>query len=191
MNKPDKLKKCKICPTMFKPFSSLQKVCCPSCAIEFVDRDNKKKEKKAMTEFKRETRERKVAMKSRAKWLSEAQTACNAYIRERDKGLPCISCGTTKPDIQYCAGHYKTRGGHPELRFHPFNISRQCNRHCNLALSGNIPEYRPSLIKKIGLKNVEWLEGKHEIQYLSIDDIKEIKAHYKDQLKILKQESIT
>ena len=119
--------------------------------------------------------------------MREAQTACNAYIRERDKNEPCISCGTTKPDIQYCAGHYKTRGGHHEIRFHPFNINLQCNKHCNLHLSGNITQYRPRLIDKIGLSNVEWLEGPHKAQHLTIDDIKEIKMYYRDQLKYLKE----
>lgn len=184
--KKQKLKKCRVCPTKFKPISTTQVVCGWKCAIELQNRQTAKKAEREAKEFRKETRRRKVAMKSRSKWLTEAQTACNAYIRERDKDEPCISCGTTKPDIQYCAGHYKTRGGHPELRFHPFNIRKQCNRHCNLALSGNIPEYRPNLIKKIGLKNVEWIEGKHEPQNLTIDDIAEIKEFYKNQLKLLK-----
>jgi len=68
------------------------------------------------------------------------------------------------------------------------NIHKQCNKNCNLSLSGNIPRYRPNLIKKIGLQNVEWLEGPHEIQKLTISDAKEIKAYYKEQLKILKGE---
>jgi len=33
---------------------------------------------------------------------------------------------------------------------------------------------------------VEWLEGPHEPQKLSVDDIKEIKEYYKEQLKLLK-----
>jgi hypothetical protein len=132
-------------------------------------------------------KERKEALKSKSDWLKEAQTACNAYIRERD-GEICISCGTQKPEIQFAAGHYKSRGSSPALRFHPMNIHSQCNQYCNLQLSGNISNYRPELIKKIGILQVEWLEGKHEAQHWTIDDIKEIKAHYKEQLKLLKQE---
>ena len=183
-----KAKKCRICKSEYKPFSSLQKVCSVKCSIKLVNRDNHAKAKREAREFRKETRRMKEKLKSRAKWLEEAQTACNAYIRERDKGKGCISCGTTKPDIQYCAGHFKTRGGHPELRFHPMNVHKQCNHHCNMQKSGNIEKYRPELIKKIGIQQVEWLEGKHEAQHLSIDDIKEIKAYYKEQTKILKQE---
>ena len=156
------------------------------CAIKLQDRQTAKKAAREAKEFRKETRKRKEALKSKSAWLDDAQKACNAYIRERDKYKGCISCGTMNPDIQYCAGHFKTRGGHPELRFHPMNIFLQCNKHCNLMKSGNIAEYRPRLIERIGIKNVEWLEGPHEAQHLSIDDIKEIKQHYKDLLKQLR-----
>ena len=177
-----KPKKCRICKEKFQPFNSLMVVCSPKCAIE----DAREKKKKADKKFVRDGRER---LKTKSDHLREAQTATNAYVRERDKNEPCISCGTTKETIQYCAGHYKTRGGHPELRFHPMNIHKQCNQYCNLQLSGNIPKYRPNLIDKIGLSNVEWLEGQHESQNLTIGDIKEIKQYYKEQLKRLKDES--
>ena len=134
----------------------------------------------------KEGRER---LKTLSDHLNEAQTACNAYIRYRD-GKKCISCGTEKPEIQYCAGHFKTRGAHSALRFHPFNIHSQCNKNCNLMKSGNIAEYRPRLIEKIGLDNVEWLEGPHEIQKFTISDAKEIKAYYKEQLKILRSSEL-
>ena len=180
-----KTKKCKVCKTEFQPFNTIEQWCSPECALILVKKKAEKKEVDKRKLFMSQTRKMREAIKPRAKWLAEAQTACNAYIRERDKGLPCISCGNTN-DVKYCAGHYKTRGGHPELRFHPMNIHRQCDWNCNLNLSGNIAEYRPNLIDKIGLKNVEWLEGGHQSQNLTIGDIAEIKQYYKDQLKILK-----
>jgi len=177
--KKPKKKTCRTCKKKFSPFSSLSVVCSTLCAIKYASVIKKKKDRKML----KVARER---LKTKSDHLKDAQTACNAFIRERDKNEPCISCGTRKLDIQYCAGHYKTRGGHPELRFHPFNISKQCNKNCNLHQSGNILAYRPNLINKIGLKNVEWLEGKHQAQNLTIEDIKEIRSYYKEQLKILK-----
>ena len=174
-----KPKACRTCKTKFKPFSSLAIVCSPKCAIAQVKVTEEKKVRK-------ELKQGREKLKTKSDYLREAQTACNAYIRERDKDKPCISCGTINPNIQYCAGHFKTRGGHPALRFHPMNIHKQCNHSCNLQKSGNIENYRPVLIKKIGLQQVEWLEGKHEQQNLTIDDVKEIKVYYKEQLKILK-----
>ena len=181
-----KKKKCRICKTEFEPFNSIQVWCSPQCGYELSKKKQEAKSKRAEQEFKKETRKRKDALKSKSDWLDDAQKACNAYIRERDKHKGCISCGTMNPDIQYCAGHFKTRGGHPELRFHPLNIHLQCNKNCNLMKSGNIAEYRPKLIERIGLDHVEWLEGPQEIQHLTIDDIKEIRQHYKDKLKQLR-----
>ncbi|MDA3832510.1 MAG: recombination protein NinG [Spirochaetales bacterium] len=182
------MKRCKVCRKEFKPkFNTTQATCGTDCAIVHGREKQQEAHRKA---FKKKTRDMKAKAKTRSKWLSEAQAACNAYIRERDKNDGCISCGTTKPDIQYCAGHYKTRGGFPELRFHPMNIHKQCNRNCNGAKSGNIAEYRPRLIEKIGLSNVEWLEGKQLAQNLSIDEIAEIKQFYKEQLKLLQKEKL-
>jgi isocitrate dehydrogenase kinase/phosphatase len=50
-------------------------------------------------------------------------------------------------------------------------------------MSGNITEYRINLVKKIGVEQVEWLEGKHEAKHYSVDDLKEIKEIYKRKLK--------
>jgi len=184
-----KPKPCSECLEMFTPRNSLTKVCGYRCALERVNRLNERKTTTAIKKERKAERKahtvRKQALKSKSDWLREAQTACNAYIRERDKDLPCINCGNTR-DVKYAAGHYLTRGAHPEIRFHPFNINRQCDWYCNLQNSGNISKYRPELIKKIGLSNVEWLEGGHQAQNLTIDDIKEIKAYYREQLKLLK-----
>lgn len=175
-----KQKTCRVCKSKFNQFNSTQFVCSPGCAIKYVSQQERK-------DFKKETKILKEKAKKRSEWLDEAQTAFNAYVRYRDKDEPCISCGTEKPAIQYCAGHYLTRGGFPELRFSELNVHKQCNRNCNLGKSGNQAAYRINLVKRIGIKNVEWLEGPQELQKLTIEDIKEIKAHYKERLKILKK----
>lgn len=178
MNKLKK-KKCKICKTEFLPFSSLSKVCSSQCAYELVKIDNVKK-------FNKETKRLKEKIKTKAMWLREAQAAFNEYVRIRDADLPCISCGRFHKG-QYHAGHYLSVGACPELRFHPKNNNKQCSA-CNNHLSGNIVNYRISLINKIGIDMVEWLEGPHVAQKLTIEDIKEIKAYYKAKTKELKDE---
>ena len=171
-------KKCKSCKEIFTPTRPLQQACSPLCAIELVKLQRAKKEAK-------EHREAKQRIKSRADWMREAQAAFNAYIRVRDAHLPCVSCGRFH-EGQWHAGHYRTTKAAPELRFHPFNNNKQCPV-CNNHLSGNIVEYRPRLIEKIGLTNVEWLEGPHQVHKWTIDDLKEIKSYYKDLLKTLQQ----
>ena len=183
MLKPAKRKKCKSCGDLFTPFTTLARTCSIDCAIEdggeakaIAVKAEKKVNRKALKEFNNN---------NRSYLLDKAQIACNAYIRERDKNKPCISCGTTKPDIQYCAGHYKTRGAHPELRFNELNIFLQCNKYCNLSLSGNIAGYRPRLIERIGIDKVNWLESYHEPQKLTLDDIRDITKYYRELRKSL------
>lgn len=171
-----KEKKCKVCQQLFVQFRTTQKVCSVSCSIELVKRSNIALERTRKATVRRSDKER---LKSRGDWLKEAQAAFNAFIRERDKDLPCISCGTQKSDIQYCAGHYRTRGAAGHLRFSEINVNKQCNRHCNLALSGNIAAYRVGLIVKYGEQAVIDLENNNETYKYTIDEIKAIKTKYK------------
>ena len=127
---------------------------------------------------------RKEAIKSRSDWAREAQTAFNAFIRARDEGLPCISCGRHHQG-QWHAGHYLSTGARPELRYTESNVHRQC-APCNTHLSGNAVLYRISLIERIGLEEVERLEGPHPLPKWTPDDYKAIRDTYKKKLKELK-----
>ncbi len=109
----------------------------------------------------------------------------NQYIRLRDADLPCVSCGRFH-DGQWHAGHFRSAGGHPELRFEPLNIWRQC-APCNTHKSGDLVNYRAELVRRIGAEKVEWLEGPHEAKRYTIDDLKAIKAEYRAKIKALKE----
>jgi len=110
-----------------------------------------------------------------------AQKSFNAYIRARDSDCSCISCGRST-GCKVNAGHYKSVGSSPELRFNELNVHLQCE-HCNLFKSGNIENYRINLIKKIGLDKVEWLEGPHEPKKYACAELKEIELLYKQKIK--------
>lgn len=155
---------------------------CVECMLKAGKKLTVKKDKA----FKKETRERKQKLKSKADWLKEAQIEFNKYIRLEDHDKPCISCGRHH-EGQYHAGHYKTVGGNPELRFEVLNCHKQC-APCNNHLSGNIVNYRVNLIEKIGQKRVDWLEGPHEIPHRTIEDIKAIKTKYAKLARELKKE---
>lgn len=75
-----------------------------------------------------------------------AQKYFNAFIRKRDKGQPCISCGSGTPTQ---ASHFYSAGHYNALRFNEDNVWLACVR-CNFFLSGNLGEYRKRLEKKIG-----------------------------------------
>ena len=80
------------------------------------------------------------------------------------------------------AGHYRSVGSCPELRFNEENCFLQCE-HCNSYLSGNIIEYRKRLADKMGAYKVEWIEGKHEPLKLTIDEIIKLISVYKEKIK--------
>ncbi len=176
MSKPIKPKKCKQCKALFTPMKPLQSVCGFQCAIDSV---NKQKSKALNQDIRR----RKLALKTRQEWLKDAQRYFNIYIRLRDEALPCISCGRFHGG-QHHAGHYRTVGSSPALRFDESNCHKQC-APCNNHLSGNIVNYRLSLIKKIGIEKVEWLEGPHEPKHYTIEEIQQIKILYKEKTKEL------
>lgn len=163
-------KTCKFCKSKFTPVKAMQQTCLTAeCSYGLVVINKAKKKAKEYLEAKKR-------IKSRADWLREAQAAVNKYVRLRDEGKPCISCGRHHQG-QWHAGHYRSVGACPELRFEPLNIHRQC-APCNNHLSGNIINYRIGLIERVGAPAVEWLEGKHEQKHYSIEEIQEIKTRY-------------
>ena len=185
-----KAKTCKNseCAAQFTPQRLGQAVCSPKCGLAIKD-VNKDKARKALALIERKAiKAAKERIKSRSDYLKEAQQAFNAWVRLRDAGLPCISCGTTA-DVQYCAGHYKPSGSNPALRFEPLNVHLQCNRNCNMAKSGNLTPYRVELIKRIGLDKVEWLEGPHEPKRYTIEQLQAIKAEYRALVRQMKMAS--
>jgi hypothetical protein len=117
-------------------------------------------------------------------WLKRTQEVFNEYIRLRDADCGCISCGT-KADNQYCAGHFRTRGAAGHLRFDERNVHKQCNKRCNLELSGNISGYRPRLIKKIGLAEVEALENDNSLKSWNREELDELRKVYRAKIKAL------
>lgn len=189
-NKPPKQHKCKECGAYYIKKQSTQQVCSMKCAIAYSKRKaeekRKKQEKSDRLEASRRMRERKEKLKSRSDWLKDLQRVFNEFIRLRDVDLPCISCGRYHQG-QYHAGHYRSVGACPELRFNEDNVHKQCSA-CNSHLSGNILEYRLGLIEKIGLERVEFLERKdHPPLKLSVEEIKALIKVYRAKVRELKR----
>ncbi|KVV22325.1 hypothetical protein WK80_22310 [Burkholderia multivorans] len=184
-----KAKRCPCCKHTFTPLRSMQKVCGPLCAAAWAKRLADQKAARARRDERKSLRDRMEKAKTRGEHLRELQAAFNAWIRARDAGQPCISCGRPASwSGQWDAGHYRSVGSSPELRFEPDNVHRQCGP-CNVHLSGNLIPYRVNLIKKIGVARVEWLEGAHPPKKLTIDEIQKMKAFYRAEVRRLKKEA--
>lgn len=180
MLKSIKPKKCKVCGVSFLPFKSLEQWCSPNCGYDYFKAKQAKRDRA-------ETKVAKEKIKTITELANEVQVIVNKFIRLRDKGQPCISCGTTH-DVQYAAGHYRSRGAANHLRFNEDNIHLQCNMKCNQSLSGNLINYRPNLIKKIGLKRVEALENDNKIVKWTKEQLNELKAIYRKKIKELENQ---
>lgn len=179
-----KPKTCKYCKTKFEPFKPGQITCNWECAHNYVVKQREKAERIEAIADRKTIKLRKEKLKTRRDWIKEAQVAFNAYRRELLKDEPCISCGRFHSG-QYHAGHYLSVGAHPELRFIEDNVWKQC-QPCNTHLSGNLIEYRKSLIDRIGSERVEWLESYHEPKKYSVEELKIICKEYKIKLSELK-----
>ena len=162
----------------------LQKVCGPACAMKIA--------RKAVQDAdKKETKRKLDAMQTRPQLLKKAQTAFNAYIRARDKGKPCISCD--KPldggANTFDAGHYRSVGSAPHMRFVEDNCHGQC-KHCNNWLAGNHVEYRKRLLERIGERQLELLESDNTLRKYTKEGLEEIAKHYREETRRLGKESL-
>lgn len=157
-------KKCRVCGKYFVKKTPLQIVCGIKCAIIHAGERRKNQSRQDKIAFNRT---------SRIWWIKKTQAAVNKWVRDRDAGLPCISCGCPEGRGKRNAGHYRPAGVNSALRFDPRCIHGQCER-CNTYLSGNLTAYRVGLIAKIGEQAVRELDDNHEIKAWSIPELESI-----------------
>lgn len=190
--KAPKPKTCKnpACRASFAPQRLGQAVCSPKCALATVE-VQKAKEKKSLAQAgRREIKVRKEALKTRGDHMREAQQAFNEFIRTRDQaaGHLCISSG--KPldwsGNAVDAGHYRSVGSAPHLRFDERNCHAQ-SKQDNRFLSGNAVDYRIGLIARIGQEAVDALEADQSVRKYTVDEIKAIKVEYRAKTRELKR----
>ncbi|MFU0912967.1 recombination protein NinG [Kluyvera intermedia] len=203
MRKPSR-RKCKVCNEWFIPQYENIRWCSPAhgaiYAIELRTKEKVKAEAKRIKDkhqADKEGRARRQKMresfKTKSQWDKEAQSAFNRYIRIRDDGKECVSCGN--PLIgknNYLTGsaidasHYRSRGAASHLKFNVFNVHSACTR-CNRQLSGNAVEYRIRLIERIGLERVERIESDNEPRRFDIPYLQRIKSIFTRKARALEK----
>lgn len=172
------------CRQPFEPRSMTHKACGPDCALALG----------ALEKARKDRRERQAGLaklKTRSDYIKECQRAFNAFIRERDKDLPCICCGKVPKTSHHTggswdAGHYRSVGSAPHLRFVEDNCHRQA-KQCNRDGAGRAVDYRVGLIARIGLFRVEALESDNTPRHYTVDDLKAIRDMYRMKLAALKR----
>lgn len=158
------------------------KYCGVDCATKRAYKQREKGRKKKVAYQKRNFR--RSDLKTRKE---SAKKACHKYIRERDRGEPCICCGLPLGE-KFDAGHYLESGNNSQIRYDEDNIHAQ-RVYCNQYKGGNSDDYRGRLIEKIGLERVERLESrKGGAVKRTAEDYIEIENYFKEKLKQLKIE---
>jgi hypothetical protein len=162
--------------------------CCEGCEIILSKQHIAKAqaarasaEARAVKADRKETKIKLQSLKGLSYWEGRAQHAVNAYIRARDEGDGCISCGITYSTV-WQAGHYIAVGANSTLRYDKDNIHLQCVV-CNLHKHGNVGPYRINLLAKIGQERVDTLEAWHAPVKSTIEQCQVIEAEFKRKLK--------
>lgn len=156
---------------------------------------NKKKAKtadKARRDDVRKTRAQKQGMKTLPKLIKEAQYFFNRFIRLRDirAGHGCISSGLPYTESGHLtgggwdAGHYRSVGSAPHMRFVEDNVHLQSKRE-NKYNSGAAVDYRIRLIQRIGIERVEALERDQTTRNYTRDDVRAIRDTYRAKARAL------
>lgn len=170
---------------------------CTKCYPKYLLEDPRGQEtlKKAtlqVTKLRRDlakAREQENTQKKLQTLLINVRKVCHDYIKQRDKGLPCISCG--KPwasDFQ--AGHYYKAELYSNIKFNELNIHGQCER-CNIFLNGNFEAYSDRLGFRIGKDKkleIDKLADGFKSTYFNWDrsELEKIRKYYREKLNAIK-----
>lgn len=133
-----------------------------------IELETAKKDKDNRTELKRA--------------LDLTKKVVHEYVRLRDKGRPCISCGEEwNPDFQ--AGHYHKSELYTSLKFHLDNIHGQCVG-CNIFKDGNLEQYNINLPLRIGKEMFTELQelaqiDKHQVKVWNVENLRSIRETIK------------
>lgn len=161
--------KCKQCKSKFIPKYFNQKYClindeCIKAHVESAKKVQIKVKKK-------ENQVKKLELKPKSYWLAILQKEINQIIRLIDKDCPCISSGRPYRTDDQC-GHYFSVGSTPALRFNLLNLWSQSIKD-NMHNSGNLLNYRETLVKFDIIDLIEAERLKYPTLKLSIEEIKE------------------
>ncbi len=160
------------CGEPFIPRRPLQAACGNDCAAAMAAVKRLKAER-------REDKARREKLKTRSDWMREAQAAVNRYCRLRDQasGIGCYTCGAT-PAAAFGgtldAGHFRSVGSAPHLRYWTSQIKAQCVP-CNRHKGGMALAFRRALVAERGAEWVEALEAMQGSAKFTVDYLKRLK----------------
>lgn len=180
--------RCLNCKDKFIPKRFLEKFCekeeCVNASVKYaIEKVRANKDKK----WKAEKSVLRNELKTLGQYEADAKKSFQRYIRTRDTGLPCISCGTQNAK-EIHASHYFNANLYSGLIFDERNVNASCD-YCNVYLSGNLIGYRKGLVERFGKEFVEQLESesnsKRNYKYTK-EELISIKKKYDSLIKKIK-----
>lgn len=196
--------KCRYCKKEFQPrHSTTERECSPQCSYNYLTKT--KQGRKAFNSSKaklpaiKKTEARKAKRELDRNTLSwqfkKTQIAFNKmrrlqelkWFQDRNQEPECISCGKTKMD--WCCGHFVTAGSSTNLRFEEKNTFLQCNRYCNMGLSGNRKGNKTTRGYEQGLRDrfgeiegnevIDWCEtNQHKTRKFTCEELEKMRAEF-------------
>lgn len=122
--------------------------------------------------------------------LVNVRNTFHEYIRLRDEGKNCISCGVPW-NSNFQAGHFYPAGKYSNLKFDEKNTSGQC-KQCNLLKEGNESGHRSGILQRYGEEYLSYLDEKARYYKQNhyewdIFELQELRKYYQEKLKELKK----
>ena len=188
-------RKCGGCGDRFRPkqeFPGISAWCSPDCALTVAKKRAPAGKAKIDKHVRAVNKQDKERLKTRQKWVDDAQRLMNRIVVIEDKPKGCISCFSGN-EVTEC-GHYFHRG--TKYRVSPLtllreNLNGQCHQ-CNSKEDGRPHDYMTGFIDRYGKKAFDDLAeyrlsvDRREIPALTIDECKKLIISYKARLKELK-----
>jgi len=172
---------------------------CPSCYANWLlsTPEGKEKLQKSIltaTKPKRDLQnriEKEKKEKSLSYLLINTRTVCHDYIKLRDRGNSCVSCGMPWNE-SHQAGHFYKAELYSNLKYDEKNIHNQCVG-CNIHKDGNHQPYRERIKSRVGSDGLEYLDQKAaEFKTQTTfkwdrEELNQIRDYYKQKIKELKK----
>lgn len=190
--------RCKVCKDKFEARFFLQKACLkPACLAEWSKQDREVKEDKKHKAKKKEFNINDIKHQHKlTQPIFNKMRVLEEKLWFTSRGLEpeCISCGKTNMD--WCCGHFKTRGSQGNLRYDRKNTYLQCNRYCNMGLSGNISGnkntrgYIQGLHDRFGdeaKEIIDYCENNTQVKIYTGEELERMRKEFNKQIKDLIQ----
>lgn len=151
----------------------------------------KKVDRAAAKAEKAQDKEKRESFKKIPELIAAAQLSFNAYIRARDKDKGCFVClrpfDQSIPGRALQAGHVRSRGAAGHLRFTEDNCMGECEG-CNGPRGAKPHQIKAGAIARLGAERFAELEADNEPHKWDRDELRQIRATYRDKRKALEKE---